>query len=167
MTDSIAIQAWELAERFGTRDPFEIAGKLGIHVLLRDNFTTLKGMYRVIKKSRFIFINSKLDRPTRNIVCAHELGHDMLHRELAKDGAFHDLRLLAGDSKREIEANIFAAHLLIDGDRVLRLAKHGYTADYIAATLRTDPGLVSLVIERLISKGHPLSPVDRKNNILK
>lgn len=49
-----------LVRRFGTRDPFQIAGELGISVLLCEDFGSLKGMYRVIKRNRFIFLNKDL-----------------------------------------------------------------------------------------------------------
>lgn len=44
-----------LVRRFGTRDPFQIARELGISVLLCEDFGSLKGMYCVIKRNRFIF----------------------------------------------------------------------------------------------------------------
>ena len=48
----------DLVRRCGTRDPFQIAKELGIIVLDDcENFGRLKGMYRVIKKNRFIFLN--------------------------------------------------------------------------------------------------------------
>ena len=76
-----------LVKRCGTRDPFSIARQLGIEVLFCENFGPLKGMYRVIKRSRFIFINENLSGRMQRIVCAHELGHDQLHRNLAKGSA--------------------------------------------------------------------------------
>ena len=76
----------DLVRRYGTRDPFEIAKALGIEVLFCDNFGTLKGMYRVIKRNRFIFINQDLSEKMQRIVCAHEIGHDQLHRHFAKGG---------------------------------------------------------------------------------
>ena len=63
-------------KRCGPRDPFEIARQLGINVMLCENFGSLKGMYRVIKRNRFIFLNNSLDENMLRIVCAHELGHD-------------------------------------------------------------------------------------------
>ena len=71
-------------KRYGSRDPFEIARQLGINVMLCKNFGSLKGMYRVIKRNRFIFLNNSLDENMLRIVCAHELGHDQLHRNMAK-----------------------------------------------------------------------------------
>ena len=49
-----------LVKRCGTRDPFKIANELGIEVLFCDDFGPLKGMYKVIKRNRFIFINRDL-----------------------------------------------------------------------------------------------------------
>ena len=46
----------DLVKRCGTRDPFRIAKELGIEVLFCEGFGSLKGMYRVIKRNRFIFI---------------------------------------------------------------------------------------------------------------
>lgn len=63
-----------LVKRCGTRDPFSIARQLGIEVLFCEDFGPLKGMYRVIKRSRFIFINENLSGQMQRIVCAHELG---------------------------------------------------------------------------------------------
>lgn len=39
----------KLVKRCGSRDPFEIARQLGVHVMLCENLGSLKGMYRVIK----------------------------------------------------------------------------------------------------------------------
>lgn len=71
----------DLVKRCGTRDPFRIAHELGIEVLFCDDFGPLKGMYRVIKHNRFIFINKDLSERMQRIVCAHEPGHDQLHRK--------------------------------------------------------------------------------------
>lgn len=73
----------KLVKRCGSRAPFEIARQLGVHVMLCENLGSLKGMYRVIKRNRFIFLNNSLDENMLRIVCAHELGHDQLHRNMA------------------------------------------------------------------------------------
>lgn len=167
MTDHIAQVARTLVKRCSSRDPFVVARTLGVHVLWADDFTNLKGMYRVIMRSRFIFINSSLDKPMRRIVCAHELGHDALHRDSASDNTVSDTMLFRGDSRREYEANLFAAHLLLDSGEVLELAKRGYTSQYIAARLKTDVNLISIIADYLIEQGEELCPQVRKNNILK
>ena len=83
----------KLVKRCGSRDPFEIARQLGINVMLCENFGSLKGMYRVIKRNRFIFLNNSLDENMLRIVCAHELGHDQLHRNMAKTTPIHEFIL--------------------------------------------------------------------------
>ena len=83
----------KLVKRCGSRDPFEIARQLGINVMLCENFGSLKGMYRVIKRNRFIFLNNSLDENMLRIVCAHELGHDQLHRNMAKTTPIHEFML--------------------------------------------------------------------------
>lgn len=75
----------KLVRHFGTRDPLQIADSLGINLMYCSDFGRLKGMYRVIKRNRFIFLNEDLDEKMMRIVCAHELGHDQLHRALARD----------------------------------------------------------------------------------
>ena len=84
----------DLVRRCGTRDPFQIAKELGIIVLDDcENFGQLKGMYRVVKKNRFIFLNQDLSPQTKRIVCAHEIGHDRLHRALAKGDGLQEFVL--------------------------------------------------------------------------
>ena len=124
----------KLVKRCGSRDPFEIARQLGINVMLCENFGSLKGMYRVIKRNRFIFLNNSLDENMLRIVCAHELGHDQLHRNMAKTTPIHEFMLYDMKSKPEYEANIVAAEILMDSDEVLRyIYEYGYTAEQIAA----------------------------------
>ena len=167
MTDYIAQAAGALVKRCGTRDPLMIARRIGVCVLFRDDFVNLKGMYSVIKRSRFIFINSNLEKPMRRLVCAHELGHDALHREVASKNAVQDTLLFGIDSRQEYEAKLFAAHLLIDESEVLSLAKQGFTSQYIAAQLKIDVNMISIIADHLITQGHELNPVVRKNNILR
>ena len=75
-------------------------------------------MYRVIKRNRFIFLNNSLDENMLRIVCAHELGHDQLHRNMAKTTPIHEFMLYDMKSKPEYEANIVAAEILMDSDEV-------------------------------------------------
>ena len=98
-----------LVRRCGTRDPFEMARQLGVEVLFCPDFGSMKGIYRVIQRNRFIFLNDGLTPQMQRIVCAHELGHDQLHRNLAKDGALREFMLYDMSTRPEYEANIVAA----------------------------------------------------------
>lgn len=167
MTDSIIEKAKRLIAKYKTRDPYAIAGQLGILVLNFDTPGTLKGMYSVIKRSRFIFVNESLDDDLRRFVCAHELGHDTLHRKIIGQTPLSDTNMYGNSSRMEYEANVFAAALLIDRKKILKYAMDGRTGTEIAAMMHVDIGLVSIMIDQLIKEGYSLNPVDRKNNILK
>ena len=91
--DSLTKVGSGLVKRCGTRDPFRIARELGVEVMFCPDFGPLKGMYRVIKRNRFIFLNEDLSPRMQRIVCAHELGHDQLHRNLAKGNSLQEFML--------------------------------------------------------------------------
>ena len=167
MIDSIIEKAERLIAKYDTRNPYAIAGQLGIYVLNFDTPGTLKGMYSVIKRSRFIFVNESLDDDLRRFVCAHELGHDILHRKIIGQTPVSDTNMYGNSSRMEYEANVFAATLLIDRKKVLKYAIDGRTSSEIAALLRVDVNLISIVIDQLIKEGYSLNTVSRKNNILK
>ena len=112
----IANKGAQLVKRCDTRDPFKIAKELGIKVMFVDEFEKLKGVYRVIKRNRWIFINSNLPERMQRIVCAHELGHDQLHRELAKGDGLMEFVLYDMDSRPEFEANVLASQILLPDD---------------------------------------------------
>lgn len=157
-----------LVRRCGTRDPFEIARQLGVEVLFCDGFNSMKGMYRVIKRNRFIFINRDLTPQMQRIVCAHELGHDQLHRNLAKTGAIQEFMLYDMTTKPEYEANIVAAEILLDTDEVLDYVySFGYTSEQIAKAMETDINLVALKVAHLAETGHTLRSIEHRADFLK
>lgn len=63
----------------GSRDPERIAEHLGI-TIIPCAFSRQEGIYKVIKRNRFIFIKDDLCPEMRKIVLLHEIGHDVLHR---------------------------------------------------------------------------------------
>ena len=157
----------DLVKRFGTRDPFIIAEGLGIHVYEAD-FDRLKGMYRVIQRRRCIFINRNLDEATARMVCAHEIGHDRLHRDFAKGDGLAELTLYDLSARPEYEANLVAATILLSDKEVLRYVyEYGYDIAQIAAALSTDVNLVALKIDALREAGHPLGPSEHNTRFLK
>ena len=157
-----------LVRRCGTRDPFEMARQLGVEVLFCPDFGSMKGMYRVIQRSRFIFLNDGLTPQMQRIVCAHELGHDQLHRNLAKDGALREFMLYDMSTRPEYEANIVAAEILLDTDAVLDYVYNlGYTSEQIAKAMSTDINLVALKVAHLIEAGFALTPGEYRGDFLK
>ena len=134
----------DLVRRCGTRDPFQIANALGINIMDDcENLGSLKGMYCIVKRNRFIFLNKDLSPQMKRIVCAHEIGHDRLHRALAKKHGLQEFVLYDMATKPEYEANIVAAEILLDSDEILEyIYDYGYTSEQIARAMHTDINLL-------------------------
>jgi len=145
-------KAKKIVKQAETRNPFKIAGQLGIHVMFRHDFIGLKGMYKVISRNRFIFINSQLDEYEQCVICAHELGHDALHREIATthfETALYDTR-----NRIEYEANAFAAGILISDDMILELMAEGFDESGIASSLNVSVDLLLIKLGEMNRRGY-------------
>ena len=156
-----------LIRQCGTRDPFKIAKDIGVQVMFINDFKTLKGVYRVIKRNRWIFINANLSEQMQKIVCAHELGHDQLHREFAKGDGLMEFMLYNMDSRPEFEANVLAAQILLPDDEVLEYIYAGYDAEQIARIMNTDINLVALKVATLNQQGYYFRGIEHNSSFLK
>lgn len=166
--DIITKRADGLVRKYMTRDPFEIAEALGIHVFFDNQLKRLKGMYFVMKRNRYIYINSNLDERTQRIVCAHELGHDQLHRDIAKANGLQEFVLYDMSTRPEYEANIFASSILLDEKEMLELIyDYNYDAEQIARAMKSDINLVALKAAELSRKGYGLNPLESRADFLK
>ena len=70
-------------------------------------------------------------------------------------------------SRREYEANIFAANLLLDDREILKYIKEGYDTLQIAKMTYTDINLVALKVDFLIRNGYYLKSQDYNSGFLK
>lgn len=156
-----------LIRRYGTRDPFRLAREIGVEILYADTLNRLKGMYRVIRRNRFIILNSRNPERMNRIVCAHELGHDQIHRESAKDRPFQEFVLYDMETRREYEANLFAADLLLDDREMIGYIRDGLDTVGIATATGTDINLVALKIDCLIREGYKLREQEHDPKFLK
>ena len=140
--------AERIVKKYGTRDPFKMAKMCGAELIIK-NLGSLKGFYKVICDTPFIFLSSALSPPEARLVCAHELGHHALHRAAARVG-FEEFSLFSENSRREYEAKLFAAVLLISIEEIKELIEYGYTSEQIAATLGIDKRIAELKINTLL-----------------
>ena len=139
----------KIVKKYHTRCPKTIIDNMNIMITTTAT-TKLLGMYTIFKRKRVIFISDSLDYLT-NVVLAHELGHDQLHRqECTKGKAFHEETIPTSTGKFELEANIFAAHLLIDDDKLKTLLLENRPLKEIAYEFMVTEELVSLKIRELI-----------------
>lgn len=95
---------------YETRNPFEVAKQRNLQIFFKP-LGNIYGFYYSLKRSHFIYINSDIDEPLQIYTCAHEVGHDILHRGL--NTPFLAKHTLQSIDKIEKEANQFAVELLI------------------------------------------------------
>lgn len=149
--DEINKRVRTIIRKTGTSDPFEIAREMGIMIRYSNEFTELKGLYTIIKRKRVIILNANITRQKQKIVCAHELGHDILHRQFAKNSIFQEFTLYDMTARPEYEANMFAAELLISDIQIHELS--GYDMEQIAKKLNTDINLVGIKLANMNYRG--------------
>lgn len=98
-----------LTSKFQTRNPFELAKCLGI-IVIYSPLTDVKGFCQCIKRTKFIYISDQLDENEQQFVCAHELGHLLLHGGVNRYFMSSCTQLIPGRYERE--ADQFAVDLL-------------------------------------------------------
>lgn len=106
----IKLKVLNLIVKYGTKNPFKLAKKLNIEIIIED-LGEVRGLFKKVLKRKFIFINSKLNEFDKNLVCAHELGHAILHSSSNYQFLIDNTRILR-KSKLEDEANLFASFLI-------------------------------------------------------
>lgn len=102
-----------LVRKYGTRNPFRIADAMGISIV-RIPLKGIRGFYQYVKRCKIIYIAEDLNEADARFVCAHELGHALLHRGYNR--IFMDTHTYFSSSRYEMEANRFAVNLLYDDD---------------------------------------------------
>ncbi|WP_336820236.1 ImmA/IrrE family metallo-endopeptidase [Bacillus thuringiensis] len=112
--------ALKIAEKYETTNPFEIANRKNIIVLFEDLGNTL-GFYNTYKRFKFIHINNQIDENAQRFVCAHELGHALLHPKA--NTPFLRNQTFFSVNRLEIEANTFAVELLLS-DEIISTYQH-------------------------------------------
>jgi Zn-dependent peptidase ImmA (M78 family) len=151
-------RANEIVRYCGTRDTLRIARELGIYVHFEDDFSDLLGMYTYRHKERHILLNPKMDEVLMQMVCAHEIGHDALHRELAKSTrGLQEFVLFDMRTDAEYEANAFASHLRIDEDELIDLSKQGYDVVQLAGIMETNVNMMLIKLNELNRMGWHLN----------
>lgn len=160
-----------LVKDFSTRDPKKIAKELGIAVVFDDKLIKLKGLYYAEGDIRLIGLKGDLPKSLIKAIIAHELGHDQLHRKFTADASFIDhfkeYSISSIQNTKEVEANIFAASLLISDEELLNLVKvYQYDINQIASILEVDKNIVAIKAEILRDKGYKFNLVEYDRNFL-
>ncbi|WP_191556425.1 ImmA/IrrE family metallo-endopeptidase [Metabacillus idriensis] len=121
----------QLRKKHHTNNPFTIAKERNI-IVLKEPLGKILGYYNYHRRFKFIHINNMLDENTQKFVCAHELGHAILHPK--SNTTFLKENTLYSIDKIEVEANSFAVELLLTDDYISEFQDTNLTIQEIAMT---------------------------------
>ncbi|MGF3076888.1 ImmA/IrrE family metallo-endopeptidase [Facklamia sp. P12955] len=156
----------KLIAHHGTRDPRTILEERKVTLIPFKENTKLLGMYKVILRNKFVFYNPFIDKRILNMVLAHELGHDIYHYDLAKNKEIIEYELFNITSTTELEANLFASHLLIDEDELIEHIKEGRCYEELASIFNVNINLMFFKLNEMYRMGYPINrlsiPCDSK-----
>lgn len=164
----VSDKASALVKTYETHDPFEICENLHINVKYKDLGYSLKAFYFYQSRIKNIVINNRIHEPIQKVLCAHELGHAILH-EKSTAKAFQEMELFVSTLPTEYEANLFAAEILIDDVELLELLSYSEWSFFnIAKQLYIPAELLDFKFRILQHKGyHFNSPVVSRSDFLK
>lgn len=153
MTEQAIRAAHRVQKLSRSSDPFKIAEDFDIHVMPRGDFVHQKGAFCVVLGESFIFLNDKLSENETRLVCAHELGHALLHKKIAQKGVLCEYDLFNMATDIEYEANVFAAELLIDPQEMSELLDTGCDIYHAAQALGINVNLLIIKLAELNRRG--------------
>lgn len=138
---------------YGTGEPEDIFRTRGA-VIKEKAPAGLSGMI-CMKDSRLIVYPPHASYGSkRRISMAHMLGHAILHKDrLCAGECFEDCFFSGGGSCAEKEADIFAAEILIDDEKIKDMDRFGFTEGQIAAHLGALRALASCKIYSMRCRG--------------
>ena len=152
-SDAVYRQIRNLIQHWGTNDPLQLAADMGIMLYACPDFSQLLGMYTCRWRHRIVLMNPNVHENLYRMVLAHEIGHDQLHRHLAGGEGLREFRLFHTSSQTEYEANVWAAHLLIDNGELMELIRNGYDAAAAASMLGVDVNLLLIKVQQMQKLG--------------
>lgn len=136
---NIKKKANSLAKKYNSRNPFEIIEYLNTIVVFYP-LEGIRGFYQYFQRNNIIYIDEGLPCHEKMFVCAHELGHMLLHKK--SNALFMDSRTYFVSDKYENEADKFAIELLIS-DTILEENKD-FTTKQLSRLLGYQEKLIEL-----------------------
>ncbi|MGM0220024.1 ImmA/IrrE family metallo-endopeptidase [Enterococcus sp. AZ126] len=101
----------DLKLKYGTLNPFILSEHMNIEIKYVNFLKNPRGQYTTILGERVILLsNSIKDTNEEYFVCAHELGHALLHRDMS---GYYSLNN-STKNKSEYEASRFATKLIYE-----------------------------------------------------
>lgn len=116
-----------LVKKYKSRNPFEIIDGMNAFIVFVP-LQGVRGFYQYFQRNNIIYIDENLSDKDKLFVCAHELGHMLMHKKA--NCIYMDTYTNFNTNKFEIEANTFAIELLVP-DSLIR-ENQGYTIEQLA-----------------------------------
>lgn len=104
-----------LVKKYETRNPYNLVKELGIILQYGEDMGNVRGFYLYANRIKLICLGNDMPEPMERFVLAHEIGHCIMHKQ--SSAPFLQSTLITTD-KYELEANKFAAELIIDDDEL-------------------------------------------------
>lgn len=152
----------KIVNYYGHRNPETILEDCGVTILPVDSEAHTLGFISKILDKDFIFINPKLNDTIKKIVFAHELGHFIYHKNISDK--FSPILTIG---KQELQANVFAAHLLLSDSNILSSIDEELSIHDIAETYNVTENLVLIKLNEMHKLGFNVKPQICDNNIFK
>lgn len=102
-----------LIKKYLTNDPYEICSYLD-YIVLQVPLVGIRGFYQFYDGQDIVYLDSGLPDQVKKFVCAHELGHSLMHKDI--NAIFLDTRTYLKAGRYERQANQFAINLLYPHD---------------------------------------------------
>lgn len=131
--------AESIVKKYHTRNPFEIIKEKNV-ILVYAPLVDVRGFYQYFQRNHLIYIDENLSEYEKTFVCAHELGHMLIHKKA--NAVFMDTKTCFNTNKYEIEANTFASNLLIPDEVILENCN--LTTEQLSRLLGYERALVEL-----------------------
>ncbi len=140
--DDIRRLANSFARKYQSRNPFEIIQGMNA-ILVFAPLIDVRGFYQYFQRNNIIYIDESLSEHEQKFVCAHELGHMLMHRK--ENTVFMDTRTYLKTTPYEIEADKFAIELLVPNEIILE--NWQYTIGQLSRLTGYDEKLIKLRLQ--------------------
>lgn len=140
--DDIKRLAKSIAKKYQSRNPFEIIQGMNV-ILVFAPLIDVRGFYQYFQRNNIIYIDEHLPEHEQKFVCAHELGHMLMHRK--ENTVFMDTRTYLKTMPYEAEADKFAIELLVPNEIILE--NWQYTISQLSRLTGYDEKLIKLRLQ--------------------
>lgn len=116
-----ATRAEQLAKALDLAIPVdieEVAKRLGLKLLREKTTRNVSGALVTDESICIVFVNGGHPQPRQRFSIAHEIGHYLLHAPKGKKARWRDDLTSKGTNPEEIQANTFAAALLMPSEAI-------------------------------------------------